>query len=51
MNRKSSFIVFLVSAAITVGILGATVGKPPYLKHHSYFETCNPPAAPVGQQK
>lgn len=41
MNRKSSFLIVLLSAAITIGTLFATVGKPPYMRHHSHHQDCH----------
>ncbi|MBK8442095.1 MAG: hypothetical protein IPL35_01185 [Sphingobacteriales bacterium] len=37
MNRKSNFLIVLLSAALTIAALFASVGKPPYMKkyHHS----------------
>lgn len=39
MKHKSKFLIVLLSAAITIGGLIATVGKPWYVKHHGH---CHP---------
>ncbi|MFZ4057542.1 MAG: hypothetical protein ACOYKE_05360 [Ferruginibacter sp.] len=37
MNRKSRFILLITTAALTIGTLMATVGKPKYYQH---FQQC-----------
>lgn len=50
MQRKNKFIILLMSALLTFGVLKLTIGKPPYLKHfekehcekHQSFVNPNP---------
>lgn len=50
MNKKPKFLVGLLSAVITFGILLATVGKPPMMKHHQSGK-CHSPQTEQIQQK
>lgn len=36
MNHKHRFAVMLISAAVTIGILFATLGKPWYMNHSNH---------------
>ena len=51
MNRKPKIFIVLLSAIITFGILVATVGKPPYAKHHPNFGHCEKTEVKSTEQK
>ncbi|MBX7162947.1 MAG: hypothetical protein K1X49_04580 [Saprospiraceae bacterium] len=51
MNRKSKFIIVLVSAAITIGVLALTVGKPHYARHKYWTEHCHQSESQQSEQK
>ena len=40
MKRKPKFLIVLLTAIIAFGTLLATVGKPPFAKHHPPFGHC-----------
>lgn len=40
MKRRSRFVIFLITAVLTIGTLAATVGKPPYARHHWHGGQC-----------
>lgn len=49
MKRKPRFLIVLLSAAITFGVLMASLGKPPLMKHHQPG-ACHPPQTEQMQQ-
>ena len=51
MNRKTKFLIVLLSAIITFGTLFATIGKPYYAKHHPPFGHCEKSEANGIKQK
>ena len=32
-NHRNNFLIVLISAVVTIGILFGTIGQPPYIKH------------------
>jgi len=51
VKRKPKFLIVLLSAIITFGTLFATVGKPPYAKHHPQFGHCEKSETNAIEQK
>ena len=51
MKRKPKFLIVLLSAIISFGILVATVGKPPFAKHHPQFGHCENTKIATTEQK
>lgn len=51
MKRKPKFLIVLLSAILTFGTLLATVGKPPFAKHHPPFGHCENTKTVTTEQK
>lgn len=50
MKRRSGLVIFLITVAVTIGTLAATVGKPPYARHHLQ-QQCDKTTLPPGEQR